>query len=66
MDTSKDSSRSSKKHFTMIHIKAQSMWNKQDELTAESAEADIITVTETWLKEEISNEDVRIANFMTH
>jgi len=47
----------------LLNINAQSLRYKVDQLTAESTEADIIVLTETWLSPENKDEDLSIPNF---
>ena len=47
----------------ILHINAQSIRNKMNDLIAESVEYDIICITETWLQQEILNESITIPNF---
>ena len=47
----------------LIHINAQSLRYKLEELIAESVEADIISVTETWLSPEIASDNLKVPFF---
>lgn len=51
------------KSVRLLHINAQSIRGKLDFIQAESNLADIITVTETWLSDEITNDTLRIENY---
>lgn len=52
-----------KKSLRILHINAQSIRNKMLALEAESHEADIIAITETWLGPNITNEDLALSNY---
>jgi hypothetical protein len=49
--------------MAMIHINAQSLRNKVDELELESEGFDIVAITETWLKPEITADDVKLPGY---
>ena len=50
-------------NLSILHINAQSLRNKIDELELESEEAGIIAISETWLEPSIKNEDLQIPSF---
>jgi exonuclease III len=49
--------------MAMLHINAQSLRNKVDELELESEGFDIVAITETWLKPEITPDDVKLPGY---
>ena len=55
--------REQSKYLSIIHINAQSLRNKMDQLIIESEQADILAITETWLHPEIANECLSIPDF---
>jgi hypothetical protein len=50
-------------NISMVHINAQSLRYKIDELEVESEDADVIAVTETWLEPKIITENLEIPSF---
>ena len=51
------------KNLSVCHINAQSMYNKLDLITVELSKFDIITVSETWLDQSISDIDLALPSY---
>lgn len=71
-DTSFDSSCSASSslhqllhHLSIVHYNVQSLMNKTDVLQAELSNFDILSFTETWLSDSISNSDIEFTSFKT-
>ena len=47
----------------VIHINTRSLRNKTDLIDAEYQDIDILTISETWLSESISNDQILLTNF---
>ena len=52
-----------KKNLSVCHINAQSIYNKLDLIAVELSKFDIITVSETWLDQTISDMDLQIPQY---
>ena len=51
------------KEMTVIHLNAGSIRNKIDIVSTETSKYDIVTVSETWLKDNIENNDILLPGF---
>ena len=49
--------------FSMVHYNVQSLRNKIDLIESELCRFDVICISETWLDDRTSEEDIRIDNF---
>ena len=51
------------KNLSICHINAQSVYNKLDLIAVELSKFDILTVSETWLDQTISNVDLKLPSY---
>ena len=51
------------KNLSVCHINAQSMYNKLDLIAVELSKFDIITVSDTWLDQSISDIDLALPSY---
>ncbi|MCG8112559.1 MAG: endonuclease/exonuclease/phosphatase family protein, partial [Candidatus Thiodiazotropha taylori] len=50
-------------HFSLVHYNVQSLLNKVDLVEPELSNFDVISLTETWLNDTITNQDIAFNNF---
>ena len=51
------------KNFSVVHYNVQSAFHKIDFLESKLANFDLISITETWFNQSISNADININGF---